>query len=158
MTEVIAMSWPDPDSREARREWRLCALSPGDDLPSLIGQRLGQIPGRERRVMGIASYTGRRTAFSAPALWRQGRRAGRPEGGRGLDAKDVGQPYLGQRGPEGGVDAIACIGQNHAGRDPGLERRADLVQRDLGLVWKATSSGTPAFARRSGSCAQTSGR
>ena len=45
MPEMIAMSRPDPDSREPRREWRVCALSPGDDLPSLVGQRLGQIPG-----------------------------------------------------------------------------------------------------------------
>jgi len=72
MTEVIAMGRPDPDSREARRQWRVRTLSPGDDRPSLVGQRLGQIPGRKRRVMGIASYTGRRTAFSAPGLRRRG--------------------------------------------------------------------------------------
>jgi len=114
MQQVIAVGRPDPHGGKARRERRVCAFPPGDRLPSLNRQAFGEIERRERLVIAIAPHPRGRTASPAPGLGRQRRLAGGPECGRGLDADHVEQTQSGQCCPEGGVHAIAGVGQHYA--------------------------------------------
>lgn len=63
-----------------------------------------------------------------------------------------------QAGPEGGVDAVAGIGQHHGRGNAGLLGTPNLIKRDLGFGLERDVVGTPAFARRSRSSVQASGR
>ena len=83
--------------------------------------------------VGMAAHERGRPTAAAPRFGRQRRRSRRPQAGRRLDADDVGQAHLRQSGAEGGIDAVAGIGQHHAPRHAGGQRRLDLVKRDLRL-------------------------
>ena len=89
---------------------------------------------------------------------RQRRRARRPDRGVGTDAGHVAQAERGDLRSQLGVVAVAGIHQHHALRQPRGSGRLDLLQGDLGLVWKAIVSGTLALCRRAGSLAHSSGR
>ncbi len=60
-------------------------------------------------------------------------RAQRPERSRGLNTEKVSKIQVCERGPEGSIDAITGIGQDHTWRDTRCESQTDLVERDLGL-------------------------
>ena len=56
MQQVIAVGRPDPHGGKARRERRVRAFPPGDRLPSLNRQALGEIERRDRLVIAIAPH------------------------------------------------------------------------------------------------------
>ena len=81
----------------------------------------------------VAAHERGRPTAAAPRFGRQRRRSRRPQAHRRLDADDVGQAHLRQSGAEGRIDAVAGVGQHHAARHAGGQRRLDLVKRDLRL-------------------------
>lgn len=130
---VIAVRRPDADGGKARGERRLGALAPGDAAPGVLGQRFRGLLGGNRRVPGLSRDERGRATASAPRLRRQRLCVRRPQADRGLDGDDIGQANLRQPGAERGVVAVTGIGQHHAPRDAGLQRRPNLREGDFGL-------------------------
>ena len=81
-----------------------------------------------------------------------------PEAGGGLDADDIGQAEAGDAVAEVGVDAVACVGQDDRGVDPGGQSGAKLAERDLRLGLEDDIVRHACLARRSGSSAHSCGR
>ena len=81
----------------------------------------------------VAAQQLRRRPTPLQAFGRQRRGARRPDGCRALDADDIGQAQRGEPAAEGGVVAVAGIGQHHALRHAVGDRLADLLERDLRL-------------------------
>ena len=91
-----------------------------------------------------------------PRPGRQRPRAGRPRAGRAEDGGHVGQAQA--RDPVAEAGAVAGVGHRHPARVPSASARPICPGAIAGSVAIATSSGTPADARRAGSAALASGR
>ena len=74
-----------------------------------------------------------RPSAPAPGLGRQKTHSRRPQADRGLDAHDVGQAHRRQAVTEGGVDAVAGVGQHDASWHANRKCRLDLIKGDLRL-------------------------
>jgi hypothetical protein len=121
-----AMRGTNPKDGKARAERPRAALTPGDASPRARRQRQGQLFGRERLVRLIpppplgrsaparpSAAASRRSVFAGAAgssrprgLGRQRSRAGRPQGGRALDAGHIGKVQGRDPVPEAGVVAV----------------------------------------------------
>src|SRR5918912_3205499 len=91
--------------------------------------------------MGATAQAGRRPASARPGLDLRGRVGAGPDAGVWLHTSHIGQPQRTHAGSEGRIGPVAGIHEDYPGRDLGLKRRPDLIERDLRLGLEGDAPG-----------------